>query len=251
MGWKRNKRTGEVVFVPDNAAPQPWVGKPTAPLEAPKMRGDIENTAAQTGKTIADTALSRQQLEINAREQALKERKFAAEENKRRAAVGKQKEQLKTQIMDLMNDILTIERIKGDVSDSRFSPGFGEVGGVAQVIRGIPGIGAASKDIDSRLGTLRSSIARSSLTKMRQESPTGASVGNPSDRDINLFMESRGPLNPDLEYGDFVRNLDMVSDRTWAELKKVSPKGAELLRQRMNGGQDDDALVNKYLRRGR
>lgn len=50
----RNKRTGETMYVPD-AGPQ-MPAKPTFELEAPKMRGDIDSTAAGTKRTVVQTA---------------------------------------------------------------------------------------------------------------------------------------------------------------------------------------------------
>lgn len=52
MPTLRNKRTGEIVHVPD--APQ-MPANPTFPLQAPKMQGDIAKTGAETTRTRVQT----------------------------------------------------------------------------------------------------------------------------------------------------------------------------------------------------
>lgn len=72
MGWKRNKVTGEVIFVPDTAAPQPWIGKPADPMLP------IQVQKGQQDLRYGETNEQRQ-----ARDQRMQEEKFRWEQAER------------------------------------------------------------------------------------------------------------------------------------------------------------------------
>lgn len=205
--------------------------------------------AATLGKTQAEIDAIRQGNVIKGRELSLKERQFQAAQRANAAKGQKAQAAKKTRVMDLMNDILSVRRIKRDAGDGVI-PGLGEVGAIGSVMRNIPG--TAARDIDGQITSLKSNIARASIGGMRQESPTGAAAGNTSDRDITMFETSRGPIDQGASYSDFVRNMDTIEKRTWQELAKVSPAGARILRDRLVGkgkpADDEDALIKKYLR---
>lgn len=206
-------------------------GGVTLPAPA-KARYEGPQAAATLGKTREEIEAIRQQTAIDARKQTLAEREFQIRQQQAGARQRAAREAKKTRVMGLMNDIVSARKIKRDAGDG-IIPGLGEVGAVGGMFAGIPG--TAARDINGRLTALKSSIARSSLGQMRQESPTGAAAGNTSDRDITMFETARGPIDQGAKYSDFARNLDDVEARTWEELKKLSPAGARILRERLDG----------------
>lgn len=79
MGWKRNKVTGEVVFVPDSGAPQPWIGKPadpTLPYQAPQAEANVRQTEAQIAATRQRNAIDAQNQQITADKEARSRRTY-------------------------------------------------------------------------------------------------------------------------------------------------------------------------------
>lgn len=204
MGWKRNKVTGEVVFVPDSGAPQPWIGKPTAPLEVPQMQGQIENTAANAART-------RQSMAIDQREIALKERnanleaqvkaaQLAEEQRKAAAADPYNAQQLSSSAGDAMNKLEAISRIGNAYQDSNMPVvGFG-----AETLSGIGGTGAASVQAD--LDSLKAGGALTEVLKMSQA--TGKNPFTPmSNSDVELIARNIGNLSQRPDGKTFFSNL--------------------------------------------
>jgi hypothetical protein len=214
--WEKYQRGGGVMLPP----------APKAQYEAPQAAADLENTRTRTAAINRGNA-------VEERKANLAERQFAAQQAQLAAKRKKEMAAKKGVVMSLAEDILTMRRIRNDIKDSWFTPGFGEVGAFAEKLKGIPG--TAARDIDSQFGALKSSFARSGLSTMRQESPTGGAVGNPSDKDLAMLETSRGPVDQGLKYPDFVRNLDNLERRTWNELKRVSPAAERRFRERFDG----------------
>jgi len=235
--WEKYQRGGGVMLPP-----------------APKAQYEAPQAAATLGKTKAEIDAINNRNNISRREVSIKEQQLA--DNRRKEAEKRQKDlaSKKTVIMDLANDILAVRRLKRDVGDSKVAPGFGEVGAAGNILRHVPG--TAAKDVSRQLDTLKSSIARSALTNMRRESPTGGAVGALNEGERVMFEQSRGPIDQGVNYNDFARNLDNIEARTWAELQKVSPAAARKFRERFDGkgggktapADDDNALIQKYLR---
>lgn len=231
-----------VVRVVGTAGGQRGMVVPASPIktmEAPRLEGQMRNTDANTANTQVQTQRTAQQIELDRRRQALEEQKFQTSNRQVSASRQKEIEARKSLAKDLVYDIFTLDRLENDLSDSWFSPGFGEVGAVGNFMKDIPG--TAAKDVANQITGLKSNIARSALTRMRQESPTGGAVGNPSDRDITMLEYSRGPIDQSDSYDTFIRNLREVRARTFSELKRIAPNFAPRLesnvyKKRSKGG---------------
>lgn len=68
--------------------------------------------------------------------------------------------------------------------------------------------GSAAKDLVSELSPVRASAAFQNLQDIRENSPTGASVGNPSDTDIALLMNKDANLDVGQSQDQMLRELD-------------------------------------------
>lgn len=64
-----------------------------------------------------------------------------------------------------------------------------------------------------KLDTIVSNLTLDKLQQIRKESPTGAALGNASDKDIALLKSSAGTLNQSQTQEDFLRNLAIVKDQ--------------------------------------
>lgn len=74
MGWKRNKATGEVIYVEDGVQGIP-IGPqdPRVPYQAPQAEADLAAKRTSTAKTAQDMQLDPRRLAIQERDAALKE----------------------------------------------------------------------------------------------------------------------------------------------------------------------------------
>lgn len=70
------------------------------------------------------------------------------------------------------------------------------VGAISSTVSMLP-YNSDARRVRSKLETIQGNVAVNALTAMRQASPTGAAVGNTSDKDMNLFKATEGTLDPD------------------------------------------------------
>lgn len=70
------------------------------------------------------------------------------------------------------------------------------VGAISSTVSMLP-YNSDARRVRAKLETIQGGVAINALTAMRQASPTGAAVGNTSDKDMNLFKATEGTLDPD------------------------------------------------------
>jgi hypothetical protein len=73
------------------------------------------------------------------------------------------------------------------------------VGKSSAMIARIPMIDTDSSRIRGYLNTVTGQTAINAITAMRNASPTGAAVGNTSDKEMQIFRDTEGPLDPDTQ----------------------------------------------------
>ena len=73
------------------------------------------------------------------------------------------------------------------------------VGKASSAIARIPMIDTDASRIRGYLNTITGQTAINAITSMRNASPTGAAVGNTSDREMQIFRDTEGPLDPDTQ----------------------------------------------------
>lgn len=71
------------------------------------------------------------------------------------------------------------------------------VGKMSALIAGVPGVDTDASRVRAKLETIQSNVAINAVTAMRQASPTGAAVGNTSDKEMGLFKATEGTIDPD------------------------------------------------------
>lgn len=71
------------------------------------------------------------------------------------------------------------------------------VGKMSSLIANVPMVDTDASRVRAKLETIQSDVAVNALAAMRQASPTGAAVGNVTDRDMALFKATEGTIDPD------------------------------------------------------
>jgi hypothetical protein len=66
---------------------------------------------------------------------------------------------------------------------------------------------------EKKLDTVVSNLTLDKLQQIRMASPTGAALGNASDKDVALLKASAGTLNQSQKQEDFLRNISKVKDQ--------------------------------------
>lgn len=213
MGYIRNKRTGEVVFVPDAPQSVP-VGpqNPTYPLQAPKMQADIGNTQANTSHTNVSTQKTQQEIDqaaalFDAQKREADAKALLAHYQAQQAeAEAQQKNPLNPQSIqglsaDAMAKLQTIDRIRNSAGAAWLpAVGFG-----AETAAGIGGTKA--HDVQADLGSLKAGGALSEVLKLSQA--TGRNPLSPmSNSDVELIARNTANLDQGQTPTNFNSNLN-------------------------------------------
>jgi len=70
--------------------------------------------------------------------------------------------------------------------------------------------GTSARGVQGLVRTIGSNVAFNKLQKIRQESPTGAAVGNVSDTDMKLMLDSIATLDPTVSDEQFQQSMDII-----------------------------------------
>lgn len=122
MGYKRNRVTGEVVFVPDGPARPPM--NPELPYKGPQASANLNQTGAQTVNTQTNTQKTAQEIQQSAEEFARTRRQYPISKEDQAFING-----LRQQQGDLGTVLRDITAAQGAVDRFQTSPGRGRLYG--------------------------------------------------------------------------------------------------------------------------
>lgn len=206
MGWKRNKRTGEVVFVPDETPGAIPIGPQrqpdlAAPFQGQKAQADISNTQANTARTQAQIQNDRERIglarEANAR--AGKASEAAAEASRTASQLRKQQADAKLANLRAMeNQIARVRQL--------YKQGPGATKGVMGAMDYLPT--PANKQFDS---------AGAGLGDLGLAAFRVPGVGSQSDAELRAFIEANRPSSSDYDsqIEEKLRNLENRLSETY------------------------------------
>lgn len=140
--------------------------------EEKKAKIEEEKLSLQQAKEERDAKKSEQEMQI--RQQKVKD------ENK---VLADHVETAATSLRELDDIISTIEKNPWSV------------GRMSELYAWMP-IDTDAAKVRAKLETVGSNVAINALTAMRQSSPTGAAVGNASDKDMAMFKDTEGSFDP-------------------------------------------------------
>jgi hypothetical protein len=105
-----------------------------------------------------------------------------------------------------------VKRAKALIASDPFFPATGFFGGMTQNVPGTP-----AHDLQQLLEPIGSSVSLERLQQLRQASPTGASLGNVSNMDLQTVRTAYGSLLQSQTKDQLVHNLDRF-ERVYAEI---------------------------------
>lgn len=101
-----------------------------------------------------------------------------------------------------------IDRIFDIVKNKAVLPTTGAVG---SALSGVGG--TSSRDVAGLVGTVKSNIGFDKLSEMRKASPTGAALGNVTERELTELQRVSGDLDQSQTQEQFLRNLARVRNK--------------------------------------
>lgn len=166
------------------------------------VQKDIE-TARQEAQAKAEAkTIEQQKLDIAKAEEA---RKKAESEQQMQIRQQKVKDENKTLADHVETAATSLRELDDIISTIQNNPW--SVGKMSAIYSKLP-IDTDAAKVRAKLETVGSNVAVNALTAMRQASPTGAAVGNTSDKEMSMFRATEGSFDPDnLQAKDILRVL--------------------------------------------
>jgi hypothetical protein len=153
-------------------------------------------------ETTADVKKQKREERAEARQE--EELALKKEEAERKKAESQQQMEIRQQKVKDENKVLadhvetaatSLRELNEVISMIEKNPW--SVGKMSVLVAATPMIDTVASRVRSRLETVGSDIAINAITAMRRASPTGAAVGNTSDKEMGLFRATEGPIDPD------------------------------------------------------
>lgn len=191
---------------------QPSLGRPIIREPAPQPSPQTAPQRRKDELNVIDTSLG-----IQDKRESIAERKRKQQED-----AGKAEAMRESATGDLLRVIQRLDRVALDANDNK---GWFETGALGAVAGAIPG--TAARDIRRDLDMVGSNAAIETLMRMRQESPTGAGVGNVALGELQLMKDKYGIFDPSQGHDSFMQNVAEGKREFFKILRKVNPKAAE------------------------
>jgi len=219
--------------------PTPWERRqaqqppadPTFDYKRPQIAGQVANTGANTVRTRVQT---QGDVVDNQTKKALQPYVVTKAKNEAAITDFDVKERQRKAFEARMRAAQAIRGVldKADKADSmaRGSGGWFTTGGSGAFVRGLPKLlsaGTKAYDLANTIKPIDANMAIQNITEMRQNSPTGAAVGNVSDKDMELMRSTVASTDPDASNAEFIRNLNDVRTTYVRMLGQLDPKAKD------------------------
>ena len=158
-----------------------------------KEEAQVSEARAQRQETRAEERAQKQEARAEATEK--RESEKSAQEMKIRQQKVKDEDKIwAVQVEDAAKSLKAINDVISIIKNNPRA-----VGKASATVAAFPFIDTDASRIRNKLNTIQGDTAIRALTAMRLAAPTGAAVGNVSDKDMELFKDSEGALDPDTQ----------------------------------------------------
>jgi hypothetical protein len=196
-----------------------WGGDPVIAPADPYKQAQ-ESRAQQDQSIQATTAgLQNQLTELTIAEKQAK----AAEAAEKAQAASQADGNARDKLLRLIGQISSVGL------DANDNSGWGETGTTGAMMRGVPGVANAGKDLKGNITTLDANFAFDALQAMRDASKTGGALGSITERELDMLRAAVANLDPNLSHETFLGNLKSVRQAYLAKLAMIDPETATKL----------------------
>lgn len=159
-----------------------------------RIKREEAAVAAEKEKSKEERALKIEEERLG-RERAKEEREAKEAEQQMQIRQQKVKDDNKILAKHIEDSATSLRELNDIISIVEKNPRA--VGKMSALIANVPAIDTDASRVRAKLETIQSDVAVNALAAMRQASPTGAAVGNVTDRDMALFKATEGTIDPD------------------------------------------------------
>lgn len=174
--------------------PDEWKTVVPISIRDERIKREEAAVAAEKEKSKEERTLKIEEERLG-RERAKEEREAKAAEQQMEIRQQKVKDENKVLADHVETAATSLRELNEVISIIEKNPW--SVGKLSAMVALTPGIDTVASRVRSRLETVQSNVAVNALTAMRNASPTGAAVGNASDKDMAMFKATEGPIDPD------------------------------------------------------
>jgi hypothetical protein len=174
--------------------PDEWKTVVPVSIRDERIKREETAVAAEKEKSKEERAAKIEEERLG-RERAKEEREAKAAEQQMEIRQQKVKDENKVLADHVETAATSLRELNEVISIIEKNPW--SVGKLSAMVALTPGIDTVASRVRSRLETVQSNVAVNALTAMRNASPTGAAVGNASDKDMAMFKATEGPIDPD------------------------------------------------------
>lgn len=176
--------------------PDEWKTVVPVSIREERIKREESAVAAEKEKSKEEREAKIEEERLG-RERAKEEREAKEAEQQMQIRQQKVKDEDKiwaAQVEDAAKSLKAINDVIEIIENNPWS-----VGKMSYWVAGVPGIDTDASRIRNKLITIQGDAAIRALTAMRLAAPTGAAVGNVSDKDMELFKNTEGALDPDTQ----------------------------------------------------
>lgn len=197
-------------------------------------------STGQRPRAASTTVGTPNQTRIELEEAKLRKAQAEAEMKEKQAQKKRDEEMLARELQSAMNAARQARRLS---KNGFMATGFG-----ASTLSNIGGTPAAN--VAALLRTVGASTALENLQRMRQENPTGAGVGNVSDKDMALLMSKLAALDQAQSDEQFQQQLGVI-EKQYADIyTKMTGRPPEPDQYMVEQQQKLERLKREAARRG-
>ena len=176
--------------------------KTVAPVSIRKERlaeeQAIKKEVVESGREEKKTKIEEEKLDIAKKKEEREVKKEEREAKKAEQEMQIRQQKVKDENKTLADHVETAATSLRELDDiiSTIEKNPWSVGRMSALYSKMP-IDTDAAKVRAKLETVGSTVAINALTAMRQSSPTGAAVGNASDKDMAMFKATEGSFDPD------------------------------------------------------
>lgn len=202
--------------------PDEWKTVVPISIREERIKREESAVAAEKEKSKEERAAKIEEERLG-RERAKEEREAKAAEQQMEIRQQKVKDENKVLADHVETAATSLRELNELISTIQKNPW--SVGRLSAAVAAIP-VESDAYTVRQRISTIKSNIIINALNSMRQASPTGAAVGNVTEKENQMFSDTEGPIDPSLGAKDILPVLREIKRKR----QKIYDDATEILK---------------------